>query len=131
MAKNKQLLFSLTKKDFVLECYRASGKGGQHRNKVETAVRIHHPESGAVAFSADERSQVQNKSIAFKRLIEKPAFKKWLKIKAAACEAKIHDVEKFVEQQVNEAMNDKYIKTEIHTDEGWIEVKNDAELKDD
>jgi len=129
--KKRTLLFSLTKKDFVIEAYRGSGKGGQHRNKVETAIRITHPESGAVAFSEDERSQVQNKHIAFKRLVEKPEFKKWMKFKAAACEAKIYDVEKFIEKQVNESMSNKNIKIEIHTEAGWIPAPEKLEDGDE
>lgn len=58
---NKQLLFSVTKKDLIVETFRGSGKGGQHRNKNDTVVRITHPESRAVGKSEDERSQLQNK----------------------------------------------------------------------
>ena len=44
----KQLLFSITKKDLVITYYKASGKGGQNRNKRETAVRIQHKDSNVV-----------------------------------------------------------------------------------
>ena len=69
MAK-KELLFSLTKKDFVVETFRAGGKGGQKQNKTDSGVRIKHPASGAVAESREERSQHQNKKIAFNFKLE-------------------------------------------------------------
>lgn len=78
----KELLFSLNKKDFIVEYYKASGKGGQKRNKCETAVRIKHPASGAVAQCADERSQFQNKKRAFERLVETKEFKNGIKYNA-------------------------------------------------
>jgi protein subunit release factor B len=58
---SKQLLFSLTKKDFIIQFTKGSGKGGQKRNKCETACRVIHPNSGAIGYSENERSQLQNK----------------------------------------------------------------------
>ena len=54
--------------------YRASGPGGQHRNKTESAVRLRHGASGVVAHSADSRSQHENKARALRRLREHLAF---------------------------------------------------------
>jgi hypothetical protein len=48
--------------------YRASGPGGQHRNKTESAVRLRHRLSGATAIGEDSRSQAENKLHAVRRL---------------------------------------------------------------
>ena len=62
-------------RDLLRECevsfYRASGPGGQHRNKTETAVRIVHLPTGITAVAADERSQFRTREAAAARLREK------------------------------------------------------------
>ena len=81
----KRLLFSLSKAngDFVVKTSRSSGSGGQNVNKRDTKVRIEHPASGAVAVCQTHRTQEANKREAFRRLVAKPEFQKWINIEAA------------------------------------------------
>src|ERR1043165_6293740 len=48
--------------------YRASGPGGQHRNKTESAIRLRHRLTSATAIGEDSRSQSENKLHAVRRL---------------------------------------------------------------
>jgi peptide chain release factor 2 len=67
--------------DVKIEVFRSSGPGGQHMQKSSTAVRITHFASGIAVSSQSERSQLQNKTIAFK-ILESRLFEKELQRQA-------------------------------------------------
>jgi peptide chain release factor-like protein len=51
-----------------VDTYRASGPGGQKRNKTESAVRLRHRPSGIIVIAEESRSQPENKARALRRL---------------------------------------------------------------
>ena len=61
--------------DLLRECevdtFRASGPGGQHVNKTESAVRLTHLPTGLVVTSREARSQHRNKALCLRKLREK------------------------------------------------------------
>ena len=61
---------SINLKDITVQAFKASGPGGQHRNKVETAIRIIHNPSGIIVTASDSKSKAQNKKRALQKLKE-------------------------------------------------------------
>ena len=51
-----------------MDTYRASGPGGQKRNKTSSAVRLRHPPTGLIVIAEESRSQHENKAKALRRL---------------------------------------------------------------
>lgn len=61
----------ILEREVVVDVFRASGPGGQHVNKTQSALRLTHPPSGVVVVAQDSPSQHRNREIAFERLIER------------------------------------------------------------
>ena len=119
---NKDLLFSVTKKDFEIQTFCSGGKGGQNQNRRKMGVRIIHKPSGAVGEGREERSQLANKRKAFVRMAHSDKMQKWLKIESS----RILGDGLTPEERVDKAMK-KYwdFKVETQDEEGkWVLFSN-------
>src|SRR5438128_8971241 len=69
---NRAQWTNLTESQLLGQCevdtYRASGPGGQKRNKTSSAVRLRHPPSGLLVIAEESRSQHENRARALRRL---------------------------------------------------------------
>lgn len=117
MSGSRELLFSVTRKDFEIEAFRGSGNGGQNRNKRDTACRIRHRPSGTVAEAQENRTFDHNRKAAFLRLTAHPKFRTWLTVRTAEAQGR-----KSVEQQVDEMMSLENLKIEVKDNGRWIEA---------
>lgn len=72
---SRSLWTSLSDAELLSQCevdtYRASGPGGQKRNKTSSAVRLRHNPTGILVIAEESRSQHQNKARALRRLRER------------------------------------------------------------
>jgi hypothetical protein len=104
-------ILSVTIDDCELQTFRAGGKGGQNQNKRDTGVRIIHRASGGRGEARDERSQLQNKKLAWRRLADDPRFKLWLRIQLGqqlASESAMPDIP------------ESDLKVEVRKDGRWV-----------
>ncbi len=100
MSENKELLFSIQAKDFIVQTFKAGGKGGQYQNKTESGVRIIHKDSEAVGECRNFRSQQQNKKEALRRLLATKEFQKWHKIKVANKLGRLAQLDEWITRQL-------------------------------
>jgi protein subunit release factor A len=116
--KNKELLFSVTKKDLEITYFSGTGAGGQHRNRHMNCVRIKHPESNVITTGQNSRNKNTNLLEAFNSLVSHPNFKKWHKIKTA----EMLGEKEVIEKEIKKALSPENLKIE-HFDNGeWVTV---------
>jgi hypothetical protein len=114
--EQRKPILTVTIHDCEVQTFRSGGKGGQNQNKRDTGVRVIHHPSGARGESREERSQLQNKRTAFRRMVETPHFKYWVSVQTGRVEA----TEKYLERM----MQPENIKVEYRDDHGkWVVVE--------
>lgn len=109
---NDDIEIEINPADLRIDTYRASGAGGQHVNKTDSAVRITHLPTNTVVQCQNDRSQHKNKDQAMKLL-----------------KAKLHELEMMKQNEEKQAMEDN------KSDIGWGSqirsyVLDDARIKD-
>ncbi len=72
MVIHREIWTSLSDAQLLAQCevdtYRASGPGGQKRNKTSSAVRLRHPPSGLIVIAEESRSQHENRARGLRRM---------------------------------------------------------------
>ena len=104
----RELLFSITKKDYEITYFNGTGKGGQHRNKHANCVRLKHKATGIIKVGQDQRSLDQNMRKAFQSMVQDKRFQDYIKLRASK-ESVNGDS---IAEKVNKAMREENLKIE-------------------
>ena len=115
---------TVTIHDCEVQTFRSGGKGGQNQNKRDTGVRIIHHPSGARGESREERSQLQNKRAAFKRLSERPEFRYWCDVQLKHRKSE----EQLVAEVEAELARSGALRVEHRVNGKWTVVDPEADL---
>lgn len=106
MPSQREHVLRVTIKDCEVQTFRSGGKGGQNQNKRDSGVRIIHRPSGAIGESREERSQLQNKRKAFRKMAESIKFNIWVQ--------QMHSQIRPIDEIVDEMMADENIEIEYY-----------------
>lgn len=109
-----ELAFSVSINECEVQTFRSGGKGGQNQNKRDTGVRVIHHPSGARGEARDERSQLQNKRLAFKRMVDTPEFKRYIDMRMYGIGRAEAEVERMMSREQD-------FRTEVRVNGRWQE----------
>lgn len=104
----------MTAEDCEWQYFRSGGKGGQNQNKRDTGCRVIHHPSGARGESREERSQLQNRKAAWRRMAESPKFKIWIQRQLSADP---------VDRLLNHEIREEDVKVEVKENGAWRELR--------
>lgn len=121
----RELLFSVTAADCEWSYTRGTGKGGQKKNKTNSAVHCIHRPSGAHGYSEATRSQHDNRIDAFKKMFVTEEFQSWIKMESALRSGVLNDIDEAVQKELRK------VKVEVKIDGRWTEVDKDDPLDRD
>jgi protein subunit release factor B len=119
---SKELLFSVTASDCDWSYTRGTGKGGQKKNKTNSAVHCTHVASGAHGYAEDNREQHRNRALAFGRMAETKIFKNWLHLEYL----RKSGLQAVIDDNVKRQM--RQIRVEVKDEGKWKEVNKDDVL---
>jgi len=120
MKEGRELLFSVTKKDFEVTWFSGTGAGGQYRNKHQNCCRIIHKETGAIGTGQSQRDRISNQKEAFNNCINTPLFKTWLN-------KKIYEVLKEDEESIDDIVNRQMRNVQLEVMENGEFVKKEIQ----
>ena len=124
--KERKLLFSCTRKDFVMQTFSSGGPGGQNQNRRSSGVRLIHKDSGARGESREHKSQKANKEAAFIRLTQSETFRTWMRIKTARIIQGEHNLREKINKQVESWMVPRNLRVEVKKDKRWETINEEV-----